>query len=48
MAENYPDVFSPLGMYGDREVFFRMLEAGFTRVAFGSGAWVNASRIVAI
>ena len=41
-----PEEFSPLGLYGNRDVFQRRLDEGFTKLAFGDGNWVGNERIV--
>lgn len=44
-----PDQFSDLGMYGDREVFKKRLEDGYTEFAFGaSNEIVEGYRLVAV
>ena len=40
------DRFSPIGMYGDAEVFKGWQQAGFDEVAFGGGPWLNCRRVV--
>ena len=39
---------SPLNMYGDREVFRRRLQEGYTDLNFGRGSWINGQRIVGL
>lgn len=41
-----PDEFSPLNMYGDRNVFEKRLKEGYKELAFGGGEWVGDERIV--
>ena len=41
-----PAKFSPLAMYGSREVSEKRLREGYVEIAFGSGEWVNDFRIV--
>jgi hypothetical protein len=43
-----PEEFSPLGMYGNKEIFERRLNEGYTEVAHGSGEWIGDNRIVAL
>ena len=41
-----PEEFSTLGMYGNREIFEKRLNEGYTKVAHGGGDWVGNHRIV--
>ena len=41
-----PEEFSPLAMYGNKDIFKKRLNDGYIDVAFGSGEWVNGERIV--
>jgi hypothetical protein len=41
-----PEPLIDLGMHGNREIFQRRLDEGYTKYAFGSGDWVSDERIV--
>jgi len=41
-----PEEFSALRMYGNKNVFEKRVEEGYTEVAFGGGDWVGNQRIV--
>jgi hypothetical protein len=43
-----PEKFSPFALYGNKEIFQKMLKNGYTEVAFGGGEWVDDFRIVGI
>lgn len=43
-----PEKYSLIGMYGRKDIFEKRLREGYTRVAFGSGNWVNSQRIVSL
>lgn len=34
-----PEEFSPLAMYGEKSIFEKRLNEGFTEIAFGRGPW---------
>jgi len=41
-----PSALSPLGLYGNRDLFFEKIKEGYTQFAFGTGPEINAVRIV--
>ena len=41
-----PEEFSPLKMYGRKDVFEKKLNEGYTEISFGGGDWVGNQRIV--
>jgi len=41
-----PDQFSNLNFYGDREVFEKREEEGYSQVNFGRGPWIKGERVV--
>ena len=43
-----PEEFSPLGMYGRKDVFEKRLNEGYTEVTLGGGDWVGDQRIVSL
>jgi len=40
--------FSFLNLYGNRDVFQRMKNKGYSKVSFGRGEWIDDERIIAI
>lgn len=48
MSKIKPEEFSPMQMYGNKDIFQKMLNEGYTEVALGGGDWVDDYRIVGI